>query len=594
MKHMGVSWLTIALAWGYLGGALRAVQAPSPPPTKPTQRLLTVVVLDTSGSMEGERLNTAVTEIKQHAQALPPSPEAPWIFLPFNEKVYDSRTFTNGLAELENYLTRVRADGGTSIASGLEAALKAIRNSNAERVNIFLFTDGEDDDQAGIQAQQERLGQLFDERAERGLGQTVICRRWGGANKQLVAHLEKKKSVGVIDAGEARLISLVLTPEVQCLGTRWLPERQSLEIRLQGAARAPAELVRQYQPTPLRFVCTTPQAQGDIAFDVPIGDAGTRQFTIMLPFTPDVRLSSVRLDFDVSAPSVKKLAQTLVFPSLAKDNLSVVAEVPIVCLTAITLSTTPPQWANLAEATASFEASVRIRVDGLLRDRVTLGLVAPPGVRSVQCRPAILRNGEQTVTVVLVAVLRPALPTNFTFALRPHPLPTAWHLHVPKPLEVRVIGPAPVRIGLSQGGRVPGTIEADLPNDGSPALAILRPVVLGPAAPGVTRGLTPATRAGGALEIAGDPHWTFSREATLHIRPRGDTSERSFFRDLVLEGTVTLEPVPQSPCVVGTTQKLVLRSEAPFRKILFIGSMGFFGLVVVFVLGRFFWKMSTS
>ena len=229
-----------------------------------------------------------------------------------------------------------------------------------------------------------------------------------------------------------------------------------------------------------------------------------------------------------------------------------------------------------------------------MRDRMTLGLVAPPGVRSVECRPSLLRSGDQTVTVALVAVLRPALPTTFTFTLRPHPLPNAWHLHVPKPLEVRIIGPAPVRIAFSQDGRVPGTIEADLPNDGSPAQAILRPVVLGPVGPAVTRGLTTATRAGGAIEFAGDSHWTFSQSRTVHLRPRGGTSGRSSFRDLVLEGTVTLEPVPQSPCVAGTTQKLVLRSEAPFRKILFIGSVAFFGLVVVFVLGRFFWKMSAS
>jgi hypothetical protein len=593
MKRKAACLLTVAIAWSSLVCAARADPAASQPPAKPYD-LLTVVVLDTSGSMEGERLNTAVTEIKQYVRALPPSPEAPWLFLPFNEKVYESRSFSNGAAELETYISKVRAGGGTSIASGLEAALKAIRNSDTKRVNILLYTDGEDDDQTAIQAQQQRLGQLFDERAERGLGQAVICRRWEGANKQLIEHLAKKKSVQVIDAGEARLISLVLTPEVHCLDTRWLPDRQTLEIRLQAAVRAPAEQNRQYQPPPLHFACTTPQAQGDVAFDVPIGDAGTRQATILLPFTPDAGRPSVRLDFEVSTPAAKQLAQMFVFPSLAKDRLSVVADVPIVYVTATTLATTTPRWVNLAEATAAFEASARIRVDGPLRERMTLGLVAPPGVRSVECRPAVLRNGEQTVTVALVAVLRPTLPTILTFTLQPHPLPDAWHLHVPKPLEVRVIGPAPVRIAFSQGGHVAGTIETDLPNDGSPALVNLRPVALGAVGPEATRGLTPGARASGAVEFADDPRWTFSRDATLRIRPRGNTSARSFFHDLVIEGSVTLEPVPASPCIVGTTHKLVLRSEAPFRKVLFIASMGFFSLVVLFVLGRFFWRMTTS
>jgi hypothetical protein len=233
---------------------------------------------------------------------------------------------------------------------------------------------------------------------------------------------------------------------------------------------------------------------------------------------------SIRLDFEISAPPAKQLAQTPVFPSLAKGRLSIVLNVPIVCVTSTTLATTRPQWVNLAQGTAAFEASVRIRVDGPLRDHLTLGLVAPPGVRSVQCRPALLHNGEQTVTVSLVAVLRPNVPNALTLNLQPHTIPDAWHLHVPKPLDIQVTGPAPVRIALAQGGHVPATIEADLPSDGSPALANLRPVVIGAVAPGAARGLTPTVRTGGDIEFAGDPRWTFGREMTVRLRPRGSTT----------------------------------------------------------------------
>jgi hypothetical protein len=593
MKSIIVALFVTALTWSRAAGALRGGQAASQSPAR-SHDLLTIVVLDTSGSMEGERLNTAVAEIKQHARALPPSADAPWLCLPFRDTVYNPRRFTNGMEELQTYLDGLKAGGGTSIASGLEAALKAIRDANPKRVNILLYTDGEDDDESGIGKQQERLEQLFDERAERGLGQAVICRRWGGANKQFVEHLEKKKSVRVIDAGEARLLSLILTPEVRCLGTRWLPDRQALGIRLQATVQAPAEPIQQFKPAPLHFVCTTPQVQGDVAFDVAIGDAGARQFTIVLPCTPDGGRLSVRLDFEVSAPPAKQLAQTLVFPSLAKDRLSVVVDVPIVCVTPTTLATTRPQWVNLAQGTAAFEASVRIRVDGPLRDHMTLGLVAPPGVRSVQCRPALLHNGEQTVTVVLVAVLRPSVPNTLTFNLQPHPIPDAWHLHVPRPLEVQVTGPAPVRIALAQGGQAPATIEADLPSDGSPALANLRPVVIGAVAPGAARGLTPTVRAAGDVEFADDPRWTFARDVTVRLRPRGSTAGRSFFRDHVLEGSVVVDSLPLSPSVTATTQKVVLRSEAPFRKVLFIASIAFFGLVVLFVLARFLWKMTAG
>src|SRR5439155_24766277 len=168
MRSIVVSLFITAWGWSSAAGALRGDQAASQPPAK-SQDLLTIVVLDTSGSMEGERLNTAVTEIKQHAQALPPSADAPWLCLPFRDTVYSPRRFTNGLEELQTYLDGLKAGGGTSIASGLEAALQAIRDANPKRVNILLYTDGEDDDESGIGKQQERLEQLFDERAERGL-----------------------------------------------------------------------------------------------------------------------------------------------------------------------------------------------------------------------------------------------------------------------------------------------------------------------------------------------------------------------------------------------------------------------------------------
>ncbi len=58
---------------------------------------------------------------------------------------------------------------------------------------IYLFTDGEDPNVKPREIQEARLDQLFQRRSEQGLGQTVICRRWGTANADLVARLQRGK-----------------------------------------------------------------------------------------------------------------------------------------------------------------------------------------------------------------------------------------------------------------------------------------------------------------------------------------------------------------------------------------------------------------
>lgn len=132
-------------------------------------KVVNLVVIDTSGSMKAGRLATAVQEISQLGQQMPPSADCVWLLIPFHEKAYSTRIFNTGTNQLSAYLKELHAGGGTSIASGLKEALDAVEQyASARQLLVSLYTDGEDSNPAAVAEQETRLGQLFARRSEQG------------------------------------------------------------------------------------------------------------------------------------------------------------------------------------------------------------------------------------------------------------------------------------------------------------------------------------------------------------------------------------------------------------------------------------------
>jgi hypothetical protein len=713
MKRIAAPVLLGLLMGTHPSAALAA--DPAPP------RVLNIVVLDTSGSMAtDERLTTAIAEIKQKARQLPPAAETPWVVIPFHSTAYDVRTFTKGAGELEAYLDKRTADGGTSIASGLKAAIEAVgKFKGATHAAVLLYTDGEDGNAAALQVQEERLAKLFDERSDRGLGQTLICRRWGTANARLVAFFEDKKNVHVIDAGQARLLSLVLQPQLECLGARWVQAAGgALELRLRASVGGPPEAAG-HRLSPLHFCCTTPGADGSAAVDVALGQP--QEFSVRLKVPRRPLPATVQVDFEVSAPTVEQAGDVLVLPTLARHRLSATAKVPPLVLkglitarlsqrqpaewseplawkgrvpltvelevrsdpglggedripfrlsaeggavvegeprltvagpgrytrelvlavpfdhpgekarpavvaigveaesvpadllldpdklrtqlevappprkaTTVSASVTrvgPARWVSLVDGTAAFEATVGVRVDGPLGGNSQLVLVAPPGVRSLRISPDVIRSGEQVVNLALVAEMEPA-PRSATlaFAIKPPPAQGAVEIRAAGPLTLRVAGPAPVRLAWAQGGPVRETLEGTLREDGRTGQLSVRPVLLGLTERSAGHGLAVLPRAAAGLQLAGGSPVPLDRPATLEMTFATEAAERPFFRDVVVEGWVWCQPVPDCPRLVPVRQKVTLCREAPFKKVLFVGALVVFGFLVLYIPLRFFWK----
>jgi Ca-activated chloride channel family protein len=158
------------------------VEAPFPANLSVVQQLLddfqttlrkpahTFYVLDTSGSMQGDRLNRlkaalnglagSDTSFTGHFARFAPREKV--TLIPFNGGVYDTRTFdidstdpnSPGLADLRGYINGLRAEGGTAIYSALDQAYSdagGARQAEPDSyISIVLMTDGENN--AGISA----------------------------------------------------------------------------------------------------------------------------------------------------------------------------------------------------------------------------------------------------------------------------------------------------------------------------------------------------------------------------------------------------------------------------------------------------------
>lgn len=339
-------------------------------PTAGSPHVLNIVLIDASGSMSAGRLATAVAEIKQLARGAPPSGDLRWVVIVFRETAEPAREFQNGFDEFAACLDSIQAGGGTAIASGMQAACaEARRHYGVPHLVVVLYSDGEDGDQQAVQRQEVELGKLFDERSDKGLGQTVICRRWGRANAQLVAWLAQRKDVRTIDAGEARLVGVAVEPAIELQNAQWsMTERGVIELR----ASARASLARQGVKglTPLRFKCLTPGVAGDTSIDVSIDPPAVRDFTLKVKPTSLTPLpKTIELEFEIDSPASAASGQELIVPTLSRNRIAASINVPPLVLQGLVAhkltKTGPAQWIDplMWRARAFLELTLDVRED---------------------------------------------------------------------------------------------------------------------------------------------------------------------------------------------------------------------------------------
>jgi uncharacterized protein YegL len=312
--------------------------------------LVRVIVLDTSGSMAGERITTAKAEILALAKQLPPSKDRPIVLIPFHEVPHSVRTFTD-LPSFEAHVGKLNAAGGTSIASGLDRALGEIKTfGNASQLCLLLYTDGEDDNSAGIAAVEKKLDAVFAARGKQNLQSLVFCKRWENANAKLLASLTKSGNVKVIDAGQLKVVPATLTPTVKVLRVAWAKIKPlTLELDCQAQIELSGIPFDSSFPT-ATLQCTDPGAVLKATVLRP-GDPKPTMFTMQVPLPPSAAAAGkATLHFAIGSTGQLTLKNGVALPQLTASQVVVAINLPPLAfdvkLSATLTTAKPPTWSD--------------------------------------------------------------------------------------------------------------------------------------------------------------------------------------------------------------------------------------------------------
>lgn len=184
---------------------------------------VTIIVLDTSGSMKGPRIDSAKQEILAVGKQSPPTKERPFILVPFAGAPHHVATVTD-FASLEANLKKIEAVGSTNIASALNAGLEQLKPyARAGHLCFLFYSDGEDTDSGpeAIAEAEKKLDTMFADRSQQGLSNLLFCKRWDNAQARLLANLAKQGHTKVIDAQDLKVVPVTLTPIVKVLRATW-------------------------------------------------------------------------------------------------------------------------------------------------------------------------------------------------------------------------------------------------------------------------------------------------------------------------------------------------------------------------------------
>lgn len=322
------------------------------------------------------------------------------------------------------------------------------------------------------------------------------------------------------------------------------------------------------QPIEFRI---TPAPENRILSGTPtctLAGPGTREITIAVEAVPgsDGRTLPISLTLAPVTPgSLQQFQPSEVIVKTAPPT-------PPLVITSIRirpLSTTPPRWLHVATSLAAFSAKLDVQVDGPLLADTVIMLRSPLCVRKLRIDPAKLRSGTQTVTLHIEAQLRPApARTPFAFHVELPASQGAVTLQPPQPWQFDVTGPPAPRLALSVGATAPPTLDVSMSDTESDALLSVTPVLLGLTDPQAGKGLSTTIRSSGGLRLEENPRGTIARPLTLRLTPT-DTVSRSFFRDTRIEGDLVTAPAGPDSIALASRQHVVVRVEAPFKRLLF-------------------------
>lgn len=391
-----------ALAFGLLAMTTAAVETTAAVPA-----LVRVVVLDTSSSMAGERIDTAKNELLDLARKLPPTPDCPFVIIPFSGEVGEVKTCTD-LKTFEDFVVRLQANGGTAIAQGLDRALTELqRYAGCRHACVFLYTDGEDGDAAGITRQEERLDQLFAARQQQGLNQSVVfCKRWEQANAALLKQIAQRGHAKVLDGKEMALRPVTLTPGLQLVRAGWAADQPLLlDIEL-VASLAATGLPKGMSIPGLKFTCQTAGASGNIQADVAVDGKQTIRVRVPAPKSAGKMIDVV---FAVGGAQEIATKTELLLPLVPSDQVRVAVPLPSrdgpFTLTAQAVGDGKPTWIDplngIARVPLRLDVSVLPPSGQIWLGPIELAVELPSGVKMASGTDRIVINERKPVSAAL-------------------------------------------------------------------------------------------------------------------------------------------------------------------------------------------------
>jgi uncharacterized protein YegL len=415
-----------------------------------------IFILDTSGSMSGERITVAKGEMLELSRQLPPSTQQPIILIPFHERVDRVYTFTRP-ADFETTLKGIKAEGGTSIASGLREALVQIEKLKAVRhVCVLIYTDGEDSDQQAIVREEKRLDALFAYRHKQGLKQTVVfCKRWASANAKLLAAMKKYPHTRVIDLETSKMLAVTLTPKFSVARVAWAGgDKPALDVVVEAKIEVQGGRSGTALP-PVGVRCLVPGAAGDVTAKLIPGHSS--RLTVRLPLPAKLSGRKFEVAFALSEPAEAVSKDGMTLPVLPLDLVKLDVEVPgrEHTLSMSVAPSGPARWQDALHQVVVAPLTLTVKVaseeGGPWGSPATFAVRAEGRCRVVSGQTFTVNGpGTHTQAIEVAGALNAAtgrLPVALTV------LPGESSEHVFRPGSVRLVqevaAPAPVTTTLS-------------------------------------------------------------------------------------------------------------------------------------------------
>ena len=543
---------------------------------------LRLIVVDESRSMEGEHIEDVKADLLKYVQDDPPSRTAPIGVIRFAEQAkptvwcFDADSATRCI-ELIN------ADGeSTSIATGLaEALAKLKKHAGKANVELYLYTDDQDDTPEETERIVAELSSLFSSRKVSKLAQSVIIRTWSqaGAGSTIEAMLQGNPDVTVSHRNDPVFIGAQVAPpppvrkysltlDAEATGAvRWEDWDARLliyEVRWALMASATAagpdsEFAVQVEgvenatlvATPAPMAASTVQgAKGTLEIRVQLTDEEIEQGNLLRE--PTLHLAVTDHPADLSFDQAVVSAPVASLPAPPQQRTKIAMEVAAV---------EPGVWYESPNI-AFYRVRTRVTVDGPLPSGSKLQLTGPAGVTRIKLLPDTVKPGDQEIVMLIAAVAEPApVEVELEFLVEP-PDDTAMIAFEPvAPFTVRAVGPERLRLHAGES-QSPDLLSTHRWEARSEATLPVRLWFDGPALGRFTHACQ--VRLSGDAVVGGPVDASLYQVRTVPLLDP-TASAPSYFFDSVDTYSIEARPTGVSAVVVPAAIQAEVRTYAPFK-----------------------------